>query len=631
MAKELWIVFVYDTLRCTEEEDDPQDALLYFHPAWVNDQHRLALCGQLMGTAQFFVSTFSCPRLLALDSGKFLLSRCGRYFLVVGTDRNIPDEVLEHRAVTLLDIIQFYHCDLETMVRSAGTAVKDRLALMLDTYLPMLQYASNLLGVIPSIRLPKSAGNVFLEAMQILQACQEVEGVFGGAVMYENRVVATQFSCGLTKKLVATDPHHIKPVAESVETAFHLPVGVQLLTVYLDRKEFERLSQESASRKLAIENTILKRFIHRKLPPSKMAQTPKEVLSSMKRDTSRIFTVMEEKEGEMEHTEEPNHVQNCVGVDARVLHAKVTSICRAAEQPMLVSPLKSSINGEHSPEKCANGRLEVLVGREEQRARSQSLLDVRHPVRTVPMRCYSLGLPKVTRGMCGEEDDDDDDDDDSPCVARPGKHFFNTITDPLFPVFRSDGLSVSRALFDEYLERHYKLLDLEALPAPPPSEQRTKAQEVYRRSLSLPLKPVTMDEVDDGVDTRRRSYNSDAESPVVRGRPLGSLQLTPLMSRLSLLAEDKTSGFCSRNTTPSEARELADLAVDPARPPPATRKAEEDSQNRDPALGERQGDAGPQKMALYVYGQQDTVLLALLEERSAQDPELVHSLRTRQA
>lgn len=41
------IVFVYDTLCCTSEEDDPIDAVLYFHPGWVSDTQRHALAGQV--------------------------------------------------------------------------------------------------------------------------------------------------------------------------------------------------------------------------------------------------------------------------------------------------------------------------------------------------------------------------------------------------------------------------------------------------------------------------------------------------------------------------------------------------------------------------------------------------------
>jgi hypothetical protein len=75
-------MFVYDTKRCQREEDDPQEAVVYFHPGWVSDQQRLALCGQLMGATQFFLTSFGCPNIIALNSGKFVIRQFGRYILV---------------------------------------------------------------------------------------------------------------------------------------------------------------------------------------------------------------------------------------------------------------------------------------------------------------------------------------------------------------------------------------------------------------------------------------------------------------------------------------------------------------------------------------------------------------------
>lgn len=83
---------------------------------------------------------------------------------------------------------------------------------MFETYLPILQYSANLFSNIPVIKLPKvdknsnyieyflkqcrlginilylqSASNIFLEAIQILQYCQETNGIMGGALFYNNK------------------------------------------------------------------------------------------------------------------------------------------------------------------------------------------------------------------------------------------------------------------------------------------------------------------------------------------------------------------------------------------------------------------------------------------------------------
>lgn len=67
---------------CKREEDDPASAILYFHPSWVSDQQRTSLCGQIMGTTHFLKSVFGCPKILALQSGKFCIKEFGRYILV---------------------------------------------------------------------------------------------------------------------------------------------------------------------------------------------------------------------------------------------------------------------------------------------------------------------------------------------------------------------------------------------------------------------------------------------------------------------------------------------------------------------------------------------------------------------
>jgi hypothetical protein len=79
-------------------------------------------------------------------------------FQTIGTDQNIPDWVLEHRADTLNHLIQFYHRDLETISSLAGPDTNhftNKLNQIFETYIPILPYAANIFGNIPTIRLPK--------------------------------------------------------------------------------------------------------------------------------------------------------------------------------------------------------------------------------------------------------------------------------------------------------------------------------------------------------------------------------------------------------------------------------------------------------------------------------------------
>ena len=80
------------------------------------------------------------------------------FFQTIGTDQNIPDWVLEHRADTLNQLIQFYHRDLETISSLAGPDTNhftNKLNQIFETYIPILPYAANIFGNIPTIRLPK--------------------------------------------------------------------------------------------------------------------------------------------------------------------------------------------------------------------------------------------------------------------------------------------------------------------------------------------------------------------------------------------------------------------------------------------------------------------------------------------
>lgn len=81
--REMMIVFVYDTECCQNEEDDPADAVLYFHPTWVSDTQKYSLCGQLMGTAHFLRETFGKAKIVSLQNGKFVLKEFGRFVLVI--------------------------------------------------------------------------------------------------------------------------------------------------------------------------------------------------------------------------------------------------------------------------------------------------------------------------------------------------------------------------------------------------------------------------------------------------------------------------------------------------------------------------------------------------------------------
>lgn len=73
-----------------------------------------------------------------------------------------------------------------------------------------------------------------------------------------HRVVATQLNAKLTKHLVLTDPYRIKSPAETVAVDYQLPLGVQLLHVYLDINQFSVLHDDAARCKRICEDVMKK-------------------------------------------------------------------------------------------------------------------------------------------------------------------------------------------------------------------------------------------------------------------------------------------------------------------------------------------------------------------------------------
>ncbi|XP_054263823.1 uncharacterized protein LOC128987130 isoform X1 [Macrosteles quadrilineatus] len=574
MSKELLIVFVYDCERCQREEDDPQDAVVYFYPSWVSEQQRHALCGQLIGVSQCLGSMFSSPNILALQTGKFAIKPIGRFILCVGTDRNIPDIVLDTRINTLFRLLRFYHKDFETISIKAESEFSEKLNQIFETYLPILQYSSNIFGNITTFNLPKSASSVFLEAMQILQCFQDKEGVMGGALLYQNKVVASQLSAKLTKLLVISDPYRIKLPGASVSTQFRLPVGVQLLTVFVEQLEVQMLAEESSQLSAALRATKLRRESTAGKDKGAMKNNNKEPpigsTFGMKRDVSMMFTtVVEEAEGEVEREKVPDVVKDAVKA-------------RKAARLLSVAP-----SGFVVPDPT-NDNISTCRTTDDISFNEDNKICVRY---------LSLGVANSVR-----------EEKEKQTVMK----YCNTIADPSFPLFRRNGLPASQALYDTRVTRHYRQLSQETTKEKKPrpksfalgfGENTRSKKERVRRALNLPLGPSNTDTQDMVPMIELRSK-----------KPNISIPLTPLMAKLSLLAMEQRVG---------EIPTPADKAANPATPLVPTQpfrksRAEREREKRDLEPVEEN--------VLYVCGYQDMTLLLLLDSTTSQDPDQIHSL-----
>ncbi|XP_043504941.1 uncharacterized protein LOC122525964 isoform X2 [Polistes fuscatus] len=726
---EMMIVFVFDTSRCCKEEDDPGEAVMYFHPAWVSPTQRLALAGQLMGINQFLATSFSPPHSVCLQGGKFVFKKFGQYILAVGTDRNIHDWVLERRANTLESILTFFHCDLVKISESFNNdrnKFTEKLYQMFETYLPILQYSANLFSNIPVIKLPKSASNIFLEAMQILQYCQETNGIMGGALFYNNKVVATQLNADLTKQIVIMDPYRIKAPAERVDTEFHLPVGVQLIRVYIKEKQYTELMQEANNERYL--NSYLDSMAQ-KLSSQKKSMRKNSMkephMSGTKRDMSRIFTVPEEGELEPMHCnngttsisslpitvysspvkckqeykiefneytnpQTPSVCSTPLKDVNRVLHGSAVLICNMNDsadiskekQEKESKEIKENIDDipDVVKEALRCKHLNKLKNPSARRKSWRSKDPIKKSLSTsdleisldkissdIPLRTYTLGLPNLNKNLhvnC--------DMDMLTSKLLPEKNTFHTITDPCYPVFRSDGLPVSQALYEQYIASHYEELqddsatindyiDNRFLRLPDSLESSSKASKAYnenasrdlkkdeiaascdakvdnkskqesnRKGMSLPLKPLNILDNDDKYKSESECNN---ECNFLQKRKLEGLQLTPLMSKLTLLADERTSGFCSKETTPSEFRDIFGFSSTTNQlvkqkleaVSKETDKENESKSDESECVGAIKDESNIVQIELFLCGHQNMVLVLLMENGTANNPDLIHSL-----
>ncbi|ETN61634.1 hypothetical protein AND_006701 [Anopheles darlingi] len=309
MSKETMIIFVYDLTKKVEN-DDPTGSIIYFHPMWVSELQKKSLCGQLMGSTYFLGETLAKVRFIALQNGKFALRPHGRFMLAVGSDRNVPDSILEYRANLLSTLIELFHGNFNTLYnvfveKEQKNGFNEKVFCVMESCLPMLQFNGNIFQNMPSLRLPKCASNIYLESNQVLQSFLQNKGVLGGSIFFHNKVLVSQLPTNLTKLLVYSDPYRVK-IAETINVTFHVPNGVSLISAYIPKRDYTQLVEATKNIPIYFNNgsagaatnggsgpPVPAFAIKKKLIPSKELGGP---LGGLKSDKSIIFSHIPEEE-----------------------------------------------------------------------------------------------------------------------------------------------------------------------------------------------------------------------------------------------------------------------------------------------------------------------------------------------
>ncbi|XP_065199464.1 uncharacterized protein HPS4 isoform X1 [Planococcus citri] len=614
MAKELLIVFLYDTEINLREEEDPQNAVVYFYPSWVGANQRMALCGQLIGVTQFLLQGFSFPHIISLNSGKFTMKKIGPYILCVGTDRNISDWVLEKRCEMLHNTLIFFHGNLSVFHEDCEHDVGlERLTNAMEVYLPTLLYAGNIFSNTPTIRLPKSASSIFLEAAQILECLQDRNGVYGGAIFYQNKVVMSQLSTDVSKQIVVMDPYRVKIPVEHFETSFHLPAGVQLLVVYMEQNNLEVLKEQKLP---SVSNR--KTFVQDKNTENHISSSNK-LMDNMKVERSKISTVLEE-ESELD---QPSKISNS----------------DLAEMPDVVKDTVKTLGKPDGNSKFADINVQSYVVDSFKKFTKSTSCSVESlkSSKTVPPKYCSF---KNVR-------DSSDSNDKTPDEIKPSEEksnfqaYYNTISDPTYPWFRFNGLPASKALHDDRVALYCQ--DIGSAHQTNAKDENKEDQKTEEKKEANPKRPTSIQlnlETTVKKKTRTANLNLNLKKEVPNFKEICSavppsqndVPLTPLMSKLSMLdlSESKAATSCAKITTPSTSRGpigLEDISqtfkdsftekMKAERPKRPTRVKKRPVEEKKVAL---------KKSVLFVYGYQNISLYLLLDTESGQDKNLINSL-----
>ncbi|XP_059614070.1 uncharacterized protein LOC132260112 [Phlebotomus argentipes] len=638
MSKEVIIVFVYDKEKCQDEADDPISAVSYFHPTWVSDTQKLTLCGQLMGVSHFLELNFNRPRIICLENGKFVIKDFGRFLLAIGTDRNVSDSILEHRAKMLTSLVKLFHRDLENIFDQCMNLSGQyrnfctKLYYIMETYISAIQYHGNIFQNVPTLRLPTSASNIFLDAMQTLQCCQQSKGVLGGAILYENKIIATQLSPMLSKQVVLTDPYRMKSTAEGITVKFHVPVGVQLIGLYIPYSEYLRLQKEATKAQTSF-------------PQMTSASVyPPQIKRKMKRDKSIIFSNIPEEEVttvtedvkpkaiKSRPTHLPLRFKNVSGkdipesgvnsitfddTDSFPQFIGKTSVCSTpiAENKILVGSVMPI---------CAN-RTAVIPENVDENGKAKDEEDVKfnHSItrpqtkfkkfkRRFSFRPFQRSLTQVGLALINDK------------KINTG-YRCQTIADPNYPVFNDDGLPISKCLYDSCVDSEAEEavdalnnLTIEGFEGEPEVKDEVSNVEIKndtnnkekRKSLTLPLK----------------SLNTNVTDSPMKVKPkLSGIPLTPLMSKLSILAanDERSSGFSSWDTTPGHTEGSIMTPIDINRT--AFRRRSSAARVEDMEISE-DTEGASQRVELFICGHQNMTMILMMEENSAQKHEVVHAM-----
>ncbi|KAH7960523.1 hypothetical protein HPB49_020937 [Dermacentor silvarum] len=234
------MLLVYDRDLCTKEEDDPSDAIVFFHPADMALEQKCELCCQLVGLVHFFNSCFDTPQAVELRNSRVAVRVLDNYIVVLGAPKSLASYVLQQQMDLFARLLRFYHKGLADMkkVCSSGEPFGERVREFCNSCLPVCCGArdqlSNLFRAVPTLELPEAASNVFTKGYKHLEELQKMPGVLASCVIFDERVLASQFTPEITQLLLLAATSKERLAMQDVPVKYPIPPAVRLVNVYLE-------------------------------------------------------------------------------------------------------------------------------------------------------------------------------------------------------------------------------------------------------------------------------------------------------------------------------------------------------------------------------------------------------------
>ncbi|XP_023215460.1 uncharacterized protein LOC111618211 [Centruroides sculpturatus] len=246
------LFFVYDLTYCKKESDDPKDAIIYFHPPQVSENKRCIICCQLVGMVQFFQSTFSCPKIIVLQKGKFAVKVCDNYLLALEAKSGVPDNIVWRQLNHLYNTFCFYHKSISRVYKLCKRRqdfVK-RMEIIMNCCLPVSCCFGNdvllAFDALPVFLVPEvKYSSIYLEAIKLLRNCQKHSGIIAGCILFDNQILVTQLNSVVTRYVLLVKFIHELFSPEEIQVPFQLPSGIEIVKVFIKRKMLERINKVS--------------------------------------------------------------------------------------------------------------------------------------------------------------------------------------------------------------------------------------------------------------------------------------------------------------------------------------------------------------------------------------------------